>query len=195
MRQAAVILGTITALALGAAMNPSFAQASPQALVAGDPDQGAVLDAALAPLRAEFGTVDLVVERMDRLGNWAFVIGDMRSPGGGRLDMSGTRFADAAEQGAMSSVYVALLRREGDAAGDASDGATEPTAAGAGPAAPAEAAARDQAGLQQEDADPDVAAETPQGRWVVVDFAIGPGDVAWLGWPQEHAAPRALFGF
>jgi len=28
-----------------------------------------------------------------------------------------------------------------------------------------------------------------------VDFAIGPGDVAWLGWPQEHAAPRALFGF
>ncbi|MBD7987867.1 hypothetical protein H9645_07475 [Luteimonas sp. Sa2BVA3] len=176
-------------------MNPSFAQASPQALVAGDPDQGAVLDAALAPLRAEFGTVDLVVERMDRLGNWAFVIGDMRSPGGGRLDMSGTRFADAAEQGAMSSVYVALLRREGDAAGDASDAATESTAAGAGPAAPAEAAARDQAGLQQEDADPAVAAETPRGRWVVVDFAIGPGDVAWLGWPQEHAAPRALFGF
>lgn len=195
MRQAAVILGTITALALGAAMNPSFAQASPQALVAGDPDQGAVLDAALAPLRAEFGTVDLVVERMDRLGNWAFVIGDMRSPGGGRLDMSGTRFADAAEQGAMSSVYVALLRREGDAAGDASDAATESTAAGAGPAAPAEAAARDQAGLQPEDADPAVAAETPRGRWVVVDFAIGPGDVAWLGWPQEHAAPRALFGF
>lgn len=197
MRQAAVILGAMTALALGAAMNPSFAQANPQPLAAGDPVHDAVLGVAMTPLNTEFGrNVELAVERIDRLGNWAFVIGNMRSPGGGRIDVSGTRFADAAEQGAMSDVYVALLRREGDAAGDASDGARESVAAGAGPAAPAEAAARDQAGLPQEDADAAVAAEAPQaGHWTVVDFAIGPGDVAWLGWPQEHAAPRALFGF
>lgn len=31
--------------------------------------------------------------------------------------------------------------------------------------------------------------------WTVVDHAVGPTDVIWLDWPQEHAAPRALFGF
>lgn len=31
------------------------------------------------------------------------------------------------------------------------------------------------------------------GRWRTVDFVIGPTDVAWEGWPQEHGAPRAIF--
>lgn len=29
-------------------------------------------------------------------------------------------------------------------------------------------------------------------RWTVVDFVIGPTDVAWAGWPEEHGAPAAL---
>ncbi|WP_181776790.1 hypothetical protein [Amycolatopsis pittospori] len=31
--------------------------------------------------------------------------------------------------------------------------------------------------------------------WRLADHAIGPTDVAWLTWPDEHEAPRALFGF
>ena len=31
-------------------------------------------------------------------------------------------------------------------------------------------------------------------RWTVVDFVIGPTDVAWAGWPEEHGAPAALLG-
>ena len=158
MRRTAAILGTATLLAIGVAMNPSFAQAAPQPVHAGDPGYDTLLDTATAPLREEFGDgIGFQVERIDRLGHWAFVLGNMRAPGGGRPRFSGTRFADASEQGAMSDVYVALLRREDASGGEGDDVAGSP--------------------------------------WVVVDFAIGPGDVAWLDWPQEHAAPRALFGF
>lgn len=31
-------------------------------------------------------------------------------------------------------------------------------------------------------------------RWTVVDFVIGPTDVAWAGWPEEHGAPAAMLG-
>ena len=30
------------------------------------------------------------------------------------------------------------------------------------------------------------------GRWRVVDFAVGPTDVAWADWPQRHGAPSSL---
>lgn len=34
------------------------------------------------------------------------------------------------------------------------------------------------------------------GQWRVVRYAIGPTDVAWMGWEAElHAAPRALFPY
>lgn len=33
-----------------------------------------------------------------------------------------------------------------------------------------------------------------QQRWTVVDFVIGPTDVAWAGWPEEYGAPAALLG-
>lgn len=33
------------------------------------------------------------------------------------------------------------------------------------------------------------------GRWRVVRHAIGPTDVAWMGWEQELHAPRALFPY
>ncbi|WET80981.1 hypothetical protein P3102_07030 [Amycolatopsis sp. QT-25] len=31
--------------------------------------------------------------------------------------------------------------------------------------------------------------------WRVADCAIGPTDVAWLTWPDEHEVPQELFGF
>lgn len=30
------------------------------------------------------------------------------------------------------------------------------------------------------------------GRWRVVDFAIGPTDAAWADWPERHGAPASL---
>lgn len=31
------------------------------------------------------------------------------------------------------------------------------------------------------------------GQWRVVEHAVGPTDVAWAGWAEEHGAPAALF--
>lgn len=31
--------------------------------------------------------------------------------------------------------------------------------------------------------------------WRVVEYAIGPTDIAWLPWADRHDVPRALFGF
>ncbi|HEX8901886.1 hypothetical protein [Vitreimonas sp.] len=31
-------------------------------------------------------------------------------------------------------------------------------------------------------------------RWSVLEFAIGPTDVAWLDWPERHGAPPELMG-
>ena len=155
-------------------MPHSFAQALPTPVLADEPAREVLLAAASGPLEAALGQrVVLDVERVDRIGGWAFVLGTMRAPGGGRPELAGTRFQDAAARGAMSDVYVALLRHEPDAGGDV---------------AGSDAGSRDAAGV----GDPGVPAG---GRWRVVDHAIGPGDVAWLGWPVEHAAPRALFGF
>lgn len=163
-------------------MNPAFAQAAPQRLHPGDAGYDVLLDAATVPLREALGDrVVLEVDQMDRLGPWAFVLGRMRAPGGGRPDLSGTSFADAAEQGAMSDAYVALLRHVPGGDGEAAD-ADAPGATGPG---------------DQPDGDPasDGAAFPAGGQWTVLDHAIGPGDVAWLDWPAAHAAPRALFGF
>lgn len=33
-----------------------------------------------------------------------------------------------------------------------------------------------------------------QQRWTVVDFVVGPTDVAWAGWPEEYGAPAAMLG-
>ena len=33
------------------------------------------------------------------------------------------------------------------------------------------------------------------GRWTVVEYVIGPTDVAWLGWEEQHGAPRAIFPY
>lgn len=31
------------------------------------------------------------------------------------------------------------------------------------------------------------------GAWTVVEYTIGPTDVAWLDWPARHGAPESLF--
>jgi hypothetical protein len=41
----------------------------------------------------------------------------------------------------------------------------------------------------------DASADDDARSWRLSDYAIGPTDVAWLTWPDKHAAPRALFGF
>lgn len=33
-----------------------------------------------------------------------------------------------------------------------------------------------------------------EGRWSVRDYALGPTDVAYAGWPEGFGAPAALFG-
>ncbi|WP_024891306.1 hypothetical protein [Luteimonas huabeiensis] len=130
-------------------MTTSFAQSTPVALLPADPGYSAVSHAALAPVREAFGdAVRVRIERLDVLGPWAFVQGQLEAPSGGRPDYAGTDYAERAAQGGMSDLYVALLRREDET-----------------------------------------------GDWTLVDHAIGPGDVVWLGWPDAHAAPRQLFGF
>ncbi|WP_409493123.1 hypothetical protein [Amycolatopsis sp. cmx-11-12] len=38
-------------------------------------------------------------------------------------------------------------------------------------------------------------ADNDARSWRLSNYAVGPTDVAWLTWPDEHEAPRALFGF
>lgn len=162
MSKHAAILGAILVATSGAAMHAAFAQSTPRPVQPADAGHDVLLAAATAPLAEAFGgaaTVD--VERLDRIGDWAFLLGTMRGAGGGALPVEGTRYEARRASGSMSDVYVALLKRE---------------PAGAPPADSGDA-------------------DTADGHWVLLEHAIGPGDVAWLAWPERHAAPRALFGF
>ena len=79
-------------------------------------------------------TVVLDVERLDRVGRWAFVMGTMRSPGGERPDYAGTPYAARAATGGMSDTYVALLRidaSEADVPQDVADHAADGSRDGA----------------------------------------------------------------
>lgn len=167
------MLGTLAFLAMGTAMTSTFPQAAPRALHPDDDGYRLLMETATAPLHELLGDhVVVEAERLDCLGRWVFLLGNMRTPGGERPDFRGTRYADHAAAGSMSDVYVALLRRDPV---DTGDGATDGTDVADGPEA----------------AD---CLDTP-GEWVLLDHSIGPGDVSWLDWPQEHAAPRAVFGF
>ncbi|WP_143703861.1 MULTISPECIES: hypothetical protein [Luteimonas] len=160
-----------------------FAQSTVSPQQPGDAGYVELLQAATAPVRDAFGdTVRVEVERLDRLGRWAFLQGSLRGADGGRPDYAGTPFAERAAQGGMSEVYVALLQVpvDGRAAGHADAGAAAAQAAphAASPGADAPSAKHGDA-----------------GAWTLVDHAIGPSDVSWLTWPERHAAPRQLFGF
>lgn len=164
-------------------MQPLFAQSTVTPQHPGDPGYEPLLEMATAPVRDAFGdSVKVDVDRLDRLGHWAFLQGTLRNVDGGRPNYAGTPYAARAEQGGMSDVYVALLRSSAGAG-------TDPAPAADDPAAPSDEQA-DASGAPATQAPDDQAIE-----WTLVDHSIGPSDVSWLTWPQTHAAPRQLFGF
>lgn len=76
----------------------------------------AILDAARVPVAATLGkTVMFKVSHLGVEGDWAFLRAEMQGPGGAPVDYAGTPLADAAENGAVSRTYAALLRRRGNA--------------------------------------------------------------------------------
>lgn len=184
MRLCRAVAGLLIVLSVGATMPHTFAQSTVTPQRPGDPDYEQLHAAATAPLRdALGGAVVLDVERLDRLGRWAFLMGTMRTPGGERPDYAGTPYAQRAASGGMSDLYVALLRAGPDNANppavDADDAETSATGFG-------------QQGQGHAQRDHEGHATTD---WTVLDYAIGPADVTWLAWPERHAAPRHLFGF
>lgn len=108
-------------------------------------DRAAILDAARAPVVKRLGKpVKFLVRRLERQGDWAFLIAAMQDEAGRPISYAGTPLASAEAEGMVSKDYAALLRLSG-------------------------------------------------GRWVVVDHAVGPTDVAWEGWAEKYGAPAALF--
>jgi hypothetical protein len=74
--------------------------------------RAALLDAARAPVAKELGKAPRFrVDRLQRDGDWAFLLATMQEPDGAPFDYRGTALAEAAEQGFVSRTYAALLRR------------------------------------------------------------------------------------
>ena len=87
-----------------------------QSLHADSPDYRALLGAARSPLDEAFGERMVLGDiQLARAGEWAFLQARMQAPGGGRPDYAGTDFAERAQAGGMSDLYVALLKHEADA--------------------------------------------------------------------------------
>ncbi|WP_028851105.1 hypothetical protein [Thermocrispum municipale] len=42
--------------------------------------------------------------------------------------------------------------------------------------------------------DENAVADADVRSWRLLEYAIGPTDVAWLTWPDEHQAPRSVIG-
>ncbi|MEI2457015.1 hypothetical protein ABU614_04180 [Lysobacter firmicutimachus] len=94
-------------------MSTSFAQIQLQALQPGDADYAHLL--ATAQPRAEQAVglpLQLQVDRLDRLGDWAFLLSRMRTPDGSRIDWKRSEYAEQAAAGAMSERYAALFKRD-----------------------------------------------------------------------------------
>lgn len=76
--------------------------------------RAAILDAARAPAEADLGKpVRFVVTRLERRGDWAFLLADMQNPHGRPVDFAGSKLAEAAREGMVSHSYAALLRLKG----------------------------------------------------------------------------------
>lgn len=76
----------------------------------------AILDAARVPAATTLGKPVLFkVSHLGLSGDWAFMRAEMQGPCGARVDYAGTPLADAARNGAVSSVFAALLHRRGNA--------------------------------------------------------------------------------
>lgn len=77
-------------------------------------EREALLKAARAPAEADLGKhVRFLVKRLERRGDWAFLLADMQDPHGRRIDLAGSKLADAAREGMASDAYAALLRLSG----------------------------------------------------------------------------------
>lgn len=107
--------------------------------------RAALLDAARAVIGPETGgPVEFVVSVLRTDGDWAYLQARPQRPGGGRIDWSRTRHAEAWRADMMSDLVMVLMRR-------------------AGPG------------------------------WRVVEYVVGPTDVAWIPWAEQHRLPPALF--
>ena len=93
----------------------SFAQPRLQALNAADADYRAVLDLAVPQARKATGlALNLRVDELDRLGDWAFLRAQMRGADGQRPNWSASAYAEQAAAGSMSDTYAALFKRAGN---------------------------------------------------------------------------------
>jgi len=80
----------------------------------GSPERKAILDAIRVPVeRAMKQKIVFVADNFKVQGSWAFVGGSMRTPSGDQPNLTGTEFAEAAEQGAFDSNFFGLLRKSG----------------------------------------------------------------------------------
>jgi hypothetical protein len=97
------------------AMNATHADTPPRTLEADASDYQSILEAARPPVRSALGIpVELKIEQLRSSGDWAFLLAQMRAPGGNRLDLSGTPYAEHAEAGSFSDAYAALFKRKDD---------------------------------------------------------------------------------
>jgi len=103
-------------LALGLTlMNSSAAADAFHTPDPGSAERRQVLDAARATVKQKIGRDVQFVVRQLRVGDCrAFLRVEMRDGDGRVIDYAGTLLADAAREGYVSPVYVALLRREGE---------------------------------------------------------------------------------
>ena len=88
----------------------SIAIAEPRAVIDQN-NRAALLEAARAPATKELGKAPKFrVDRLEREGDWAFLLATMQGPDGRPFDYRGTPLAEAAQQGFVSRTYAALLR-------------------------------------------------------------------------------------
>ena len=77
-------------------------------------ERAAILDAARQPVTKRLGKpVKFKVKRLERQGDWAFLIAAMQDAGGNPVSYAGTPLASAEAEGMVSKDYVALLRLSG----------------------------------------------------------------------------------
>lgn len=96
-------------------MNQSFVQPTLQPIEPHDPAYGHLLSLAKAPAEHDLGkTVDIDADRLDRLGHWAFLLGQLCDVGDDRIDYSDTPYAETASEGGRSNVYAALFKQHDD---------------------------------------------------------------------------------
>lgn len=88
---------------------------SAAAALAASPEAPAVLQATQAAALAELKVPLTLSPQTTRVsGTWAFVVAELRQPGGQPFDYTGTPQAEAAREGYLSRQCVALLsRRDG----------------------------------------------------------------------------------